>query len=92
MTTRLSQPEHMQSAIMQNVISYDVSGLKHSGRYANRTILASYGEGGIFRDVIITQFFRNTTTYLLHMRAAKQEDIIFLASSRFSLYNLPSQD
>lgn len=78
--------EHMQSAILvrdnakqRDITSYDVSGLKHSGRYANRAILASCSEGGIFRDIIIIQFFPLTK---LHTRAAKQEDIIFLVPTR----------
>lgn len=78
----------MQSAILvrdnakqRDITSYDVSGLKHSGRYANRAILASYSEGGIFRDIIIMQFFPNKTSYA-YARAVKQEDIIFLVPSR----------
>lgn len=55
MTSYLSRPNtcNLRSTVpdnakRQDIISYDVSGLKHSGRYANRTILASYSEGKIF--------------------------------------------
>lgn len=64
--------EYMQSAILAcdnakrwHITSYDVSGLKHSGRYANRAIFARQ-RGKDFRDIIIMQFF--VTKLQLRMR------------------------
>lgn len=84
--------EYMQSAILAcdnakrwHITPYDVPGLKHSGRYANRTIFAQQ-RGKDFRGIIIMQFFLTKLHLRTCMHAVKREDVILLTFSRTIYY------